>query len=111
MERAVVIYTTFPGLVEAERVGRTLVERRLAACANILPGMVSHYRWEGEVERAEEVVMLLKTRASLSEAVSDAIRELHGYKVPAATVIPLESVERNYLNWLLGATGPEGAEA
>ena len=57
MERAVVVYTTFPGLVEAERVGKELVERRLAACANILPGMVSHYRWEGKVERAEEVVM------------------------------------------------------
>ena len=107
MERAVVVYTTFPGLVEAERVGKELVERRLAACANILPGMVSHYRWEGRVERAEEVVMLIKTRAPLAEAVGDAIRQLHGYDVPAIVVIPLESVERNYLGWLLGATGPE----
>ena len=108
MERAVVVYTTFPGLVEAERAGRALVERWLAACANILPGMVSHYRWEGKVERAEEVVMLLKTRASLAEQVSDAIRELHSYDVPAVSVIPLESVERHYLGWLLGATKPEG---
>lgn len=106
MERAVVIYTTFPGLVEAERVGKALVERRLAACANILPGMVSHYRWEGKVERAEEVVMLVKTRASLAEDVSTAIRELHSYEVPALAVIPLESVERHYLGWLLQATGP-----
>lgn len=107
MERAVVVYTTFPGLVEAERVGKELVERRLAACANILPGMVSHYRWEGKVERAEEVVMLIKTRATLAEEVSSAIRELHSYEVPAVVVIPLESVERHYLGWLLGATGPE----
>jgi periplasmic divalent cation tolerance protein len=107
MERAVLVYTTFPGLVEAERVGKELVERRLAACANILPGMVSHYRWEGKVERAEEVVMLVKTRATLVEEVSAAIRELHSYEVPALVVIPLESVERNYLGWLLDATGPE----
>lgn len=104
MERAVVVYTTFPGLVEAERVGKELVERRLAACANILPGMVSHYRWEGKVERAEEVVMLIKTRASLAGDVSAAIRELHSYDVPAIVVIPLESVEGNYLGWLLGST-------
>jgi periplasmic divalent cation tolerance protein len=109
MERAVVIYTTFPGLVEAERIGRTLVERRLAACANILPGMVSHYRWKGQVERAEEVVMLVKTRASLAEEVSTEIRKLHSYEVPAVVVISLESVERHYLGWLLGATGPEEA--
>ncbi len=107
MERAVVIYTTFPGLVEAERVGKTLVQRRIAACANILPGMVSYYRWEGKVERAEEVVMLIKTRATLAEEVSEAIRELHSYDVPAISVIPLESVERHYLAWLLAATGPE----
>lgn len=104
MERAVVVYTTFPGLVEAERVGKELVERRLAACANILPGMVSHYRWEGKVERAEEVVMLIKTRASLAGDVSAAIRELHSFDVPAIVVIPLESVEGNYLGWLLEST-------
>jgi periplasmic divalent cation tolerance protein len=107
MERAVVVYTTFPGLVEAERVGKELVERRLAACANILPGMVSHYRWEGKVERAEEVVVLIKTRATLAEEVSTAIKELHSYDVPAIVVIPLESVESNYLGWLLQSTAPE----
>ena len=66
MERAVFVYTTWPTTVEAEPAGRTLVERRLAACVNILPGMISHYRWEGKVERAEEAVMIVKTRASLA---------------------------------------------
>ena len=50
MERAVLVYTTWPSIVEAERAGRAIVERRLAACVNILPGMISHYRWEGKVE-------------------------------------------------------------
>ena len=104
MERAVFVYTTWPTTVEAEAAGRTLVERRLAACVNILPGMISHYRWEGKVERAEETVMIVKTRASLAAAVSDAVRELHSYDTPAILVMPLESVEQTYLAWLLAAT-------
>jgi len=104
MERAVFVYTTWPTTVEAEAAGRTLVERRLAACVNILPGMISHYRWEGKVERAEETVMIVKTRAALAGAVSDAVKELHSYEVPAILVMSLESVEANYLGWLLAAT-------
>ena len=104
MERAVFVYTTWPTAVEAEAAGRTLVERRLAACVNILPGMISHYRWEGKVERAEETVMIVKTRAALAGAVSDAVKELHSYEVPAILVMSLESVEANYLGWLLAAT-------
>ena len=67
MERAVFVYTTWPTVPEAEEAGRKLVERRLAACVNILPGMISHYRWQGEVERGEEAVMIIKTRASLAD--------------------------------------------
>ncbi len=63
-QRAVFVYTTYPSVVEAERAGRTLVERRLCACVNILPGMVSLYWWQGEIERGDEVVMIIKTRAS-----------------------------------------------
>jgi len=104
MDRAVFVYTTWPTTVEAEAAGRALVERRLAACANILPGMISHYRWEGKVERAEEVVMIVKTRASLASAVSDAVKDLHSYDTPAILVIPLESVEKSYFAWLLAET-------
>ena len=69
MERAVFVYTTWPSTVEAEQVGRSLVERRLAACVNILPNMVSIYRWDGKLERGDEAVMIIKTRASLAVAV------------------------------------------
>ncbi len=68
MKRAVLVYTTWPSIVEAERAGRAIVEQKLAACVNILPGMISHYRWQGKIERAEEAVMLVKTRASLAGA-------------------------------------------
>jgi len=106
MERAVFVYTTWPTTVEAEAAGHALVERRLAACVNILPGMISHYRWEGQVERGEETVMIVKTRASLAGEVSDAVKELHSYTTPAILVMPLESVEPGYLGWLLAETEP-----
>ena len=105
MERAVFVYTTWPTTVEAEQAGRELVERRLAACVNILPGMISHFRWEGKVERAEEAVMIIKTRASLAVEVETAVKELHPYTTPAILVMPLDSVEKNYLGWLLAETG------
>jgi periplasmic divalent cation tolerance protein len=107
MERAVFVYTTWGTTVEAEDAGRRLVERGLAACVNILPGMISHYRWQGKVERAEETVMIVKTRASLAAAVSEAVKEMHPYDTPAILVMPLESVEKSYLGWLLTET--EGA--
>ena len=104
MERAVFVYTTYPSVVEAERAGRAIVERRLAACVNILPGMISHYWWQGALERGEEVVMIIKTRASLAEAVRVAVKEMHSYTTPAILVIPLESVDEAYLAWILAET-------
>jgi periplasmic divalent cation tolerance protein len=104
MERAVLVYTTYPSLVEAEEAGRAIVERRLAACVNILPGMVSHYWWEGKVERGEEVVMIIKTRASLAEPVRAAVKAMHSYATPAILVLPIESVDQPYLQWILAET-------
>ena len=107
MERAVLVYTTWPSIVEAERAGRVLVERRLCACVNILPGMISHYWWQGALERGEEVVMIIKTRASLAERVSTAVKELHSYTTPAILVLALESVDKGYLDWLMAETEPK----
>ena len=104
MERAVFVYTTYPSVVEAEQAGRAIVERRLAACVNILPGMISHYWWQGAVERGEETVMIIKTRASLAEAVRQAVKDMHAYTTPAILVIPLESVDQAYLGWILAET-------
>jgi periplasmic divalent cation tolerance protein len=107
MERIVFVYTTYPSTVEAERAGRALVERQLAACVNILPGMISLYRWQGAIERGEETVMIIKTRASLADAVSAAVKEMHAYETPAILVIPVESVHQGYLGWLLGETAQQ----
>jgi periplasmic divalent cation tolerance protein len=107
MERAVFVYTTWPSIVEAEQAGRVLVERRLCACVNILPGMVSFYWWQGAIERGEETVMIVKTRASLAEAVGAAVKELHSYTTPAILVLPVESVDPAYHQWLMAETEPE----
>ena len=107
MERAVFVYTTYPSIVEAEKAGSALVERRLCACVNILPGMVSVYWWQGKIERGEEVVMIIKTRASLTEAVRAAVRDMHSYTTPAFLVLPIERVDPDYEAWLMAETGKQ----
>jgi periplasmic divalent cation tolerance protein len=104
MERAVLVYTTWPSIVEAEQAGRAIVERRLAACVNILPGMISHYWWQGKLERADEVVMIIKTRASMAEPVHGAVKELHSYTTPAIMDLPVENVDPDYHAWIVGET-------
>jgi periplasmic divalent cation tolerance protein len=104
MENAVFVYTTYPALVEAERAGRMLVQRRLAAAVNILPGMISHYWWNEKLERGQEVVMIIKTRAALAEAVQGAIKESHSYVTPAIAVLPLAGGDPAYLAWIMAET-------
>jgi len=108
MERAVFVYTTYPSIVEAERAGQALVERRLCACVNILPGMVSFYWWQGKVDRGDEVVMIIKTRAGLSEKVGSAVKEMHSYTTPAILVLPIESVDPDYHAWIVAEAKGEG---
>ena len=107
MERAVFVYTTYPAIVEAERAGRALVERRLCACVNILPGMVSYYWWQGAIERGDEVVMIIKTRAALAEPVRLAVKEMHSYTTPAILVLPIENVDPDYHAWIVKETQGE----
>jgi periplasmic divalent cation tolerance protein len=109
MERAVFVYTTYPSIVEAERAGRALVERRLCACVNIVPGMISYYWWAGAIERGEEVTMIIKTRASLAEKARAAVKEMHSYETPSILVIPIESVDPDYHAWIVAET--EAAQA
>jgi periplasmic divalent cation tolerance protein len=108
MERAVFVYITYPSIVEAEAAGRALVERRLAACVNILPGMVSFYWWQGKIDRGDEVVMIVKTRASLAEPVRAAAKEMHSYTTPAILVLPIENVDPTYHAWIVNETTGQG---
>ncbi|HEX8062698.1 MAG TPA: divalent-cation tolerance protein CutA [Allosphingosinicella sp.] len=104
MSGIVTVYTTFPSEEEALRVARILVEERLAACANILGACRSIYRWQGEVEEAEEVAALFKTRAGLAETLIGRLCELHSYDVPAAAVWPVDRSNPAYRAWVEAET-------
>ncbi len=110
-QRAVFVYTSYPSIVEAERAGRALLERRLCACVNILPGMVSFYWWQGKVERGDEVVMIIKTRATLADAVRIAVKAMHSFTTPAVLVLPIEQVDPDYHAWLMAETEKPGTGA
>jgi periplasmic divalent cation tolerance protein len=98
------VYTTFPDPEAAEAAGERLVEEGLAACANILPGMRSIYRWKGKVERASEAVMVLKSVAGLADRLVARVTELHPYEVPAIVVLPIIGGAAPYLDWIATET-------
>ncbi len=108
--KPVLVYSTFPSLDAAEAVGRELVERRLAACVNILPGMTSIYRWEGAIARDAEVVMIIKTRASMADPTITAVKALHTYTNPALVVVPIIGGSAAYLRWLCEETADPAAQ-
>ncbi len=105
-DKPVLIYSTFPSPEAAEGAGRELVERRLAACVNILPGMISIYRWEGAIARDGEAVMIIKTRESLAATVMEAVKGRHTYANPALLVLPVIGGADAYLRWLNDETSP-----
>jgi len=102
-DETLVVLTTVGSTDEAARIARELVERRLAACVNVLPGVRSIYRWQGKVEDEAEVLMLTKTTRDRFEALAAAIRELHSYDVPEIVALPAAAVEAHYGAWLAGA--------
>lgn len=94
------VYVTCKNQDEAESIASSVVDERLAACANILPGMKSIYRWNGAVESASEVVLILKTDAKNAAELSGRICELHSYECPCVVVLPVESGNPDYLDWI-----------
>jgi periplasmic divalent cation tolerance protein len=108
-DEPVLLYTTYPSLVEAEKSGLKIVEAGLAACVNIVPAMRSIYRWKGVVEAADEVVMFVKTRASLAERVTAALRENHSYETPAILVLPVSGGNQSFIDWILAETEEKAA--
>jgi periplasmic divalent cation tolerance protein len=103
------ITITAATLDEARRIAEALVGERLAACANILPGAQSIYRWQGAVVRDDEVVILAKTRATLVDAVVARVKALHSYQVPCVVALPIVGANPDYLRWLEEETRDDGA--
>lgn len=98
------VYITTAGMEEARRIGRALVEARLAACVNILDGMSSIYWWEGEIEEGRETVLIAKTRADLVERLTAKVRELHGYDCPCIVALPISGGNPAFLEWIAAET-------
>jgi periplasmic divalent cation tolerance protein len=95
-----IVLSTCADREQAERIAHRLVEDQLAACVNILPGVQSVYRWQGKVESAAEVLMVIKTRTDLVPGVELAIAGLHSYEVPEFLVLPVFGGSHAYLAWL-----------
>lgn len=104
MSDYVFVYVTVPTATEAETIAEVAVSERLAACANILPGMRSVYRWQGAVEKAEETVLILKTRAVLFDQLAVRVRALHSAACPCIVALPLEAGAPDFLAWLARET-------
>ena len=99
-EETLVVFTTFPDQDTARRIVRTLIEERLIACGNLVPGVESIYRWKGEVETSNEVFAVLKTHQGKYVAMEDRLKELHPYEVPECLALPVSDGLRDYLNWV-----------
>ncbi len=101
---AIVVLSTAPDAATGERIARTLVESRLAACVNIVPGLVSVYRWKGSISREAEVLCVIKTRRALLPRMAARLREAHPYDVPEILAIGVSAAARSYLQWLRAET-------
>ncbi|MCU1307830.1 MAG: periplasmic divalent cation tolerance protein [Acidobacteriaceae bacterium] len=95
-----IILTTTGSKEEARKIANALVERKLAACVNIIPKVESIYRWEGNIETAEEWLLIVKTNANAFTRVRDAIKELHSYDLPECVSISVEEGSEEYLQWI-----------
>jgi periplasmic divalent cation tolerance protein len=95
-----IILTTTGSQQEARKIANALVERKLAACVNIVPKVESIYRWEGKIETAEEWLLVVKTTADAFGRVRDAIKELHSYDLPECVSISVEEGSEEYLQWI-----------
>lgn len=103
MANAMVVLCTFPDIEQARQIGAALVERQVAACVNLLPGVESIYRWEGKIERAGEVLAIIKT--TRYPELELAIRELHSYEVPEVLALPVAAGSVDYLKWVEESCG------
>lgn len=105
---AVIVLSTAPDGETAERIANALVNERLAACVNLVPGLVSIYHWKGAVSRDPEVLCLAKTRRALLARLAKRLKELHPYEVPELIALPVAAGARTYLQWLLAETRARG---
>ena len=99
-----ITFSTCKDRRQANRIARTLVKEKLAACVNIVPGVASIYTWEGKIEEGKEVLLVIKSRAALSKRLAARVKALHSYSVPEVVTIPIASGNPDYLRWVRVST-------
>ncbi len=104
MDEVRVVLVTAPDMETGLKIGRTLVEERLAACANIIPGLRSIYRWQGAIEDDPELLIVIKTRAGLVDRLADRVKKLHPYELPEVVALPAVGGLGEYLDWVIDET-------
>lgn len=107
MTDKVVVYTTCGNITEAEAIARSLIESRRAACINVIPGLLSYYRWQGKVENDTELLLMIKTERGLVDEVRHTLETLHSYDLPEMIVLPIIDGSPNYLEWMDQEMRPE----
>ncbi len=105
MSEVVVLITT-PSREEGEKIGQMLVETRLAACVNVLPGVTSFFTWQGKLLKEQEVLLIVKSRRALFEALSESVKKMHSYSVPEIIALPILCGTSDYLQWIHDSTRP-----
>lgn len=106
-EETLVVLVTAPTMEEAAQLGRALVEERLAACANLVPGLRSIYRWQDAIQDDAEVLMLIKTTAASLDRLTQRVVELHSYDTPEVVALPITGGSTAYRQWLTMQVRPE----
>ena len=102
-----VVLCTAPDAALAERIAIALVEERLAACVNLVPGVKSIYRWQGKLQRDAELLLVIKTSAARLAALTTRVQALHPHEVPEIIALPITAGARPYLDWITESTTPE----
>jgi periplasmic divalent cation tolerance protein len=106
MAQVLFVYVTAADAAEAERIGEAVVDARLAACANVLDGMRSIFRWQGSVQKGREAILILKTREDLFDDLRQRIVELHSYELPCVVALPINAGHEPFLDWVAEETEP-----
>lgn len=100
MTKYVVGMVTCSTRIEARKIARAILTKRLAACVNIVAGLESHYWWKGKLEKASECLLLIKTTRAKARAVTQVVKSMHSYQVPEVIFVPIAEGERNYMKWV-----------
>lgn len=95
-----VVFVTASSRPEARRIAQALLQQRLVACANIVPGVESHYWWEGKIDHTREWLLVMKTRRSRFRTVERVVKQLHSYQLPEIIALPMAAGQADYLRWI-----------